>query len=591
MAKLIRIVQSLLPLATVIVCVLLIFCFSDSLWLHDRIGQLHKDTFTVQLSLKELVLAISLVPKLLAASLVIFLLAKRHIAADHHWQWQRNYCLVAMLASLCLVLRLWQCPVAQDDSYIDYRYVQHWLAGQFDYNPGEHVMGFTSHLHLFTLWAICSLFHTQIVDMVSYYLNCALDTISTIFLYFFMLKVYGRAVPAFVGALFFAVSDFNCSQIISGKETALVNLVLILCLWSLKTSRLAILPWCANALFLLRPEGILSCLLILAAALKIRGRAAFKSFIVPCALTGAWYAFLLFYFGTVMPHGMIAKHKVLLAGPFFPVFLGGFTAVGNIITNSTLGVLLPGLEKNPFLPIAVISLVYTAWRFKEPCFVLYKSIVMVQLLFLLLTQPQFFGWYFCWFALLGPILLAQLTADAWPETTTGRIIPIMIMRATLCLVMIVDFRTAFFFAPYVWLPYWERGVVYREAALYLQDLTKGKEVIAASDVGLLGYFYTGPVLDVMGLISDGILNYYPIKTYHGYGYLIAPECISALRPKYLLAPMSHCIDMLADDGDFHRNYVELKRWTNPGIQDKVVCIWVRRDVAAQELAPPIKTLP
>jgi hypothetical protein len=190
-ARIMRTVQPLLPLATVFVCLVLSFGLGDWLKMQDLVNSIHRDAFTLDRSAHALWLTKRLVPLLLAISLPIFVLFKRRFAGHRKWQWNSSYCFAVVLVTVSLVLRLWQCPLAMDDAYVDYRYVQHWLSGQFDYNPGVHIMGFTSHLHLVALWAICSLFHTQDVDMASYYLSCALDTANTIFLFFIARKVYG----------------------------------------------------------------------------------------------------------------------------------------------------------------------------------------------------------------------------------------------------------------------------------------------------------------------------------------------------------------------------------------------------------------
>lgn len=194
-------------------------------------------------------------------------------------------------------------------------------------------------------------------------------------------------------------------------------------------------------------------------------------------------------------------------------------------------------------------------------------------------QPLPFSWYLSWFNLLGAVALAQLTAVAWPRVRGGKLPLLVPMRAAMCIFIFVYICTGLFYIPYDWIPYLERGKLYREAAFYLMEKTGGKEEIAASDVGLIGFYYKGPILDLMGLVSDEPLKFYPISYSHSRQYLIPPEAIKTLKPKYLVAPVNHCKDMLMDDPDFQKNYVELKRWTNPQIPDKVVCIWIRKDSA------------
>ncbi len=340
-ARLIRIGQVLLPFATVALCIALTFAMSDSKEMQERIHTIHNDAFTIDLSEQMLAVSKRVTATLLAISLPIFLIFKQRLAGHRHWQWERNYSTVTALAAASLVLRLWQCPLALDDAYVDYRYVMHWLNGLFDYNPGQHIMGFTSHLHLFALWLTCTIFRTHAVDMTSYYLNCAIDTVCTVFLYFLTARVYKQKLPAVVAALVFAFSMYASGEVISGKETPLVSLVILIAMWAVQTSRLTVLPWTAFALLLLRPEGALACSNVFLRLLRPAGKTAWKSLILPGALTLCWYAFLFYYFGSVLPHGMLAKHKVFPAGDFLAILFDYVRVTGCVATNSILGYFVP----------------------------------------------------------------------------------------------------------------------------------------------------------------------------------------------------------------------------------------------------------
>jgi hypothetical protein len=581
-ARLIRLGQESLPFVTVLVCLALTFSMSDSPQMQNRIHYLHNDPFTIDLSERMLASSKTIMFILLTGSLPIFLILKKRFAGHHQFNWERNYSIVTAIAGASLLLRLWQCPLALDDAYVDYRYVMHWLDGQFDYNPGQHIMGFTSHLHLIVLWLICTLCRTHQVDMASYFLNCGLDTINTIFLFFFVSKVYKRKLPGVVAATIFAFSMYASGEVISGKETPLVTLVILVAMWAVQTARLSVLPWTAFALLLLRPEGIFSFAVVSLRALRPAGKMALKSFILPASLTAAYYIFLVWYFGSPLPHGMLAKHKVFPPGDFWPIVFDYVRVSGCMATNSVItACFFPFMGWWSTFFANVLAFIYLFTRVKQPAWTLYRDIAFIQLLFLALAQPLPFSWYLCWFNLLGPVVFARLTAVAWPRIRGGKLPLILPMRAALCLVMFAYVCAGLYFIPYDWIPYLERGKLYREAAFYLMERTGGKEEIAASDVGLIGFYYKGPILDLMGLVSDEPLKFYPISYSHSRQYLIPPEALKVLKPKYLVAPVNHCKGMLLDDPDFQADYVELKRWTNPQIMDKAVCIWIRKDSLVQ----------
>ncbi|HMO20164.1 MAG TPA: hypothetical protein PKC98_04260, partial [Candidatus Melainabacteria bacterium] len=53
---------------------------------------------------------------------------------------------ISLSLSWIALTRVLQFPICGDDSYIDFRYIRNWVNGiSFDYNPGEKVIGFTSH--------------------------------------------------------------------------------------------------------------------------------------------------------------------------------------------------------------------------------------------------------------------------------------------------------------------------------------------------------------------------------------------------------------------------------------------------------------
>ncbi len=180
-AERVRAIRFFQPLTTVVVCLAFVYFLTDSPWITQIIDSMHRDEFTLHRCEHALLWTKLLLTCLLPFSWLLLLASKKQLRANWKEGWDKNYSLATWLATVALTLRLWQCPLAVDDSYIDYRYVLHWLSGQFDYNAGTHIMGFTSHLHLLILCLVCFLFHTQAVDLASYYLNCFADTACTVF--------------------------------------------------------------------------------------------------------------------------------------------------------------------------------------------------------------------------------------------------------------------------------------------------------------------------------------------------------------------------------------------------------------------------
>lgn len=578
-----------LPGLSILALVMLSLLTINSAWIQGKILDIHKDPFTIERSMNALATARIVIPLGLAAALLAYLAGRRFLCeaaqaklAIAPQRLDQFFSALALVSTLCALFRLLQCPLGGDDSYIDYRYVLRWLDGQFDYNTGERVMGFTSHLHLLALWLLCLVCRTREVDLVSYYLNCAADQITTVLLFALVWAVYRRFLPAFVAALLYATNVYSCQEVVAGKETALVTLTMLLAMLALQLGKFKWLPWCANALFWLRPEGAMSTLVLLFTGYQKEGKNIIKSALVPCALSAALLLFLYLYFGTILPHGMIAKAKAHQPVQLLPTLKLPLDAIGSEISNATLSPIL-GSFNWTYAGLTVLACAACLVFFKAEPWKLYRNLVLAQLAFLLATRPAYFGWYFCWFTLLGPILIAvainfvQANPLAWTK------LPRCAAAAILGLHVVAYTIIGTLWAPYNWLWTLERVKVYREVALYMIQRTGGQIPIAAADVGMLGYSYPGHITDVMGLVSDESLKYYPLKTKYGVWpyikYLIPPAAIAGMKPTYLIAAASIVDELLLDDPQFKQDYVEIKRWENPNMVGKVVYIFERKAAA------------
>lgn len=569
-----------LPGLSAAIMLVLSLMMINSGWIQGKIVELHKDPFTLERSFNALAAARLLIPGGVLLALAGYLPFRNRMAKDGvTLRADQFFAALLFTSTVCALLRLLQCPVAGDDSYIDFRYVLRWLGGNFDYNTGEKVMGFTSHLHLILLYLICLAARTNSVDLASYYLSCFADQITTVLLFALVWKVYKRFLPAFLASLLYAANVYSCQEVVAGKESALVALTMTGALYALVESRLKWLPWCGNILFWLRPEGAASCLVLLFTAYKKEGKQVIKSAWLPCALSVALLLFLFAYFGTIMPHGMIAKAKAHQPVQLLPTLKLPLETIGSEFTNATLSPLTGGLDG--IYTVATLLAVASLLLLKAEPWKLFRGMVFAQLAFLLISRPAYFGWYFCWFSLLGPILAAVACHYLLEPATKPKAVLLKIAAAAMAVHVFLYVAIGLFWAPYNWLWTLERVRVYREAAQYLIERTGGNVPIAAADVGMIGYTYPGHITDIMGLISEESLQYYPLKTKYGVWpfikYLMPPQAIAGLKPIYLVAAGSIVDELLLEDEQFKQNYFEIRRWENPDMVGRVVYIFQRKD--------------
>jgi len=103
-----------------------------------------------------------------------------------------------------------------------------------------------------------------------------------------------------------------------------------------------------------------------------------------------------------------------------------------------------------------------------------------------------------------------------------------------------------FFAP---LSVWdEREQLYRQAALFLQPLLSPESVVAASEIGALGYYCDCRILDTVGLVSPQALAYYPLPPEDTPALNAIPEgLIQDQRPEFVVSLEVFVRETLLDD--------------------------------------------
>jgi hypothetical protein len=106
----------------------------------------------------------------------------------------------------------------------------------------------------------------------------------------------------------------------------------------------------------------------------------------------------------------------------------------------------------------------------------------------------------------------------------------------------------------------EREQIYREAARFLEPLLSPDSVVAASEIGALGYYCDCRILDTVGLISPVSLAYYPLPPEDSPGLNAIPEGLIRDRaPEFVVTLELFIRETLLDDPWFDTHYVPIWR--------------------------------
>jgi hypothetical protein len=192
-----------------------------------------------------------------------------------------------------------------DDALIYYRYIHDVLAGHgLVYNVGERFNALTSPLHTYLSIAVCGLAGSIRYPMIV--LSAMLTATAALGLFALYMPAEPRWPAIAFGAALLAGMRYSYS--VYGMETPLFLVLCVACLWLYERRRIFSLGIAAALLILTRGEAVL-LIAVLCAVHLVRHRPLphVRDFIAPFLLLAGNAAFDFIYYGSPLPHTLMAK--------------------------------------------------------------------------------------------------------------------------------------------------------------------------------------------------------------------------------------------------------------------------------------------
>lgn len=485
------------------------------------------------------------------------------------------YCAMSFFLLYLVLTRALQFPWNQDDSYIDFRYVIHWVENiSFDYNPGERAMGFTSHFHLFLLTILGWILSTDSMPVISQGLNIFLQII-TFYAGYYLVKSYTKSpVAGLISSAIIALSPYLIQEAIGGKETSLVVVCMIFSLIGIDQKRPHLVAWSSALVLLTRPEGGLWVIIAMIWGYKNFKWGFLKTWIGPLVMLSGVAAWLFAKFGTVIPHGLIGKSTMFYKPPLMAdmVLVLRRLADGCFLPEFLFPIGRPISDVGDFfrLYFGVIVLLAMLKFLKDGSFKFYAWTVLSFWLLFSIANPYLFPWYYGWFALVPPILIPVILQKLYPLYKENPKSKNSIMAGILIVYLIgiqiieqpIRYTMGLPAISFYWSGACKRLVIYKEAAEYASSLDPDqKAYLAAPEIGVLGHYYKGPILDLGGLVSNNIIQYGPAPPELRDGtslYSIIPKSIEELKPRFLVTDGKFARKGIDKDPYFKENYAVAK---------------------------------
>jgi hypothetical protein len=473
---------------------------------------------------------------------------------------------------LAVIARLLPGARTIDDSYITYRYARDILAGQgFVFNPGEHVLGTTTPLYtaLMVLGGALSGGTQAPFPQNAMWLNAFADGIVCLLL----LRIGRRLGFRFAGvgaALVWAIAPFSVTFAIGGLETSLFVLLLVGTACAHLENRHYLTMLLAALALLTRPDALIFIgMLGLDRFWQVvqEGRQKRLSishllvellvFLVPVL---GWLIFASLYFGSPVPHSIAAKTLAYRLSPEsgFVRLLQHYATP--FLENLTFGVLWigVGLVLHPFLYLVGGLRALRENRRVWP----WLAYPWLYFAVFSLANPLIFRWYMTpplpayYLFILGgaEVLLLSIAAAIAKKTSgpKGTAAPHLGLVAQLLITFLVVLTPTLLSLrdwqihpdhgldrPAPSMAWYQLELLYRQAAdILAPEIQQNGDripVLAAGDVGVLGFYTGARILDTVGLNSPQSTSYYPLDpAYYVINYAIPPQLILDARPDFIV---------------------------------------------------------
>jgi hypothetical protein len=495
--------------------------------------------------------------------------------------------LIALLIfAIALIARVLPGPRNVDDSFITFRYSRNIVEGHgFLYNPGQTpTLGTTT--PLFTgLMAVMS-FITGGQDFPWYALTVSAlaDGITCVLIYGIARRLIQHDWLAAIPAVLWAIAPRSVTFAVGGMETSVNILWMVAAYWlytqpsaaqeSEGWQRPALIGVCAGLGFLTRIDSVLwfGPLFVFQLvdtwtrrASSLPDRLPWKTWLSFGLVILPWLIFGFVYFGSPFPRSLGAKAIAyqmpalsalvlfiqVYATPFFEASSGALIGILAVVYLflSLIGILYATRRSARLLPFLIYPWLYMIvfsaanplifrWYLTPPLPALMLSIFMgIWAIFSGLQSKlgEKGRWALAGVGLIG-LIWSGTSLSEWrlhPDHGLDRPAPDMAWH--------------------------KQESFYLEIALQLRDEygVTPDTLVAAGDIGVIGYFSRATILDTVGLVTPSLSRYYPVdKTIivPGQNYAIPPTIILDNDPAFLVVMEAAVRLGLEQNAEFKAEY-------------------------------------
>ena len=467
-----------------------------------------------------------------------------------------------------------------EDAYITYRYANNLASGEgFVFNSGEKVLGTTTPLLTLMLALGVRIVGTQFTPNIATIVMIASGLAAGLVTYAALVRAGLSNFASALAAAVFYLHPFVILASTGGMETPLVLLLMATSLYFLTAEKYTRCSIALALLVLTRIDGIVWAGLVFLAILLKNRKFPFKQFATFGMILTPWIVFALSYFGSVMPHSVVAKQSIASGKT-----LSGFQDATSVNRFLEWFVSSSGLSVgDQFFPLLVLSFtigVASVLRNKR------SRILSPLIVFIFLFPTILFAGHapikFFWYLVpVGWCILIIASIGIWrvgilrkyfAAKNSFRYLPVI--AATIVFGAFVfsfvqsDLKN---FEDWRWWQEENEDGLRRVVGRYLRQNTPRNAKVAMEAIGYQGYYSQRYVIDLAGMTSPAVVAIYRESNSNAEAFY---EILQRLEPDYIVLRTYEVDENIAFDGGllfespeqqnyFMSTYEEEKRFSTP----------------------------
>lgn len=429
--------------------------------------------------------------------------------------------MIVILQSLILLLSSFFIKL--DDAYIFYNYAKNLAEGNgYVFNLNEKINATTSIIYTFLLALFYLPFqpHSEIVIPI---IGNFISILSLLFTALMMKELFSdelKEVKYILPVIFLSMPLIKNAI---GMETFFKMMLMIILLIAYTKQKLILMNISGAVLILTRPDTvILIIIVVISYFLSNKNFLNLKTSFIPLIIILTYIISSSVYFGHVIPSSLkvkiIQRDLDIINGNFFEGFVMTF----------------PGGEKiaSVFFSFIFISLIILVKKEK----VIFKNEILKILLIYFLTYTLIYGlilnppsypWYYTDF-----IILYSLVITFFLKFLIGRFKLSSHNSISIVLVLIISMVGLVIPFKIIKQGYNEKFLLYKNTAVFLNSISGENTKLACDEIGILGFYYKGKIIDELGLITPEALKALTQKNFLLTIKATTPEFVMIDLPNY-----------------------------------------------------------